>query len=215
MTTTLQNRVDLIYSCYKTAMMSIANRKVSWPRAKDRTKTYLYMWIEKYLSWVDENELDDDSACKIIYALVKYAKRKRILYKGSSVLQHKHIYEIALKELEREDVKEETSIFGMRKAIDELERRRGNKSRDKYLSSRRGIGTSPNIVLLYESGILTTEFIAVSKSCRKALSIIDLKHRQSLPGRLDLFKAHQKIVLNKGKRREVSGILGSDFYDTK
>lgn len=203
-------RIDKIFSWYSSALMSVANRKLSWPVAQDRTKTYLHMWLSKFSKWAIEHELDDNTTERVVLALVKYAKRNGILKKGASILQHERIYEIALSELDEQDEKEESLFFSIKRSRDYLVEN-GTDPIVEYLAYRKGIGEYPNIVKLYQSGYLTKHFIAVSKTCRKALGVISKNVRGMLPSDRELLKINQLVILNKKKLISVRRIMKDDL----
>jgi len=191
--------------------MSIANRNVSWPAASDYKKTYMYMWFKKFAEWLEENNLDDDTANRIVVALVKYAKKKGILNKGASILRHKRIYEIALMELEDIENKKELESNSLKNTIDELNSLRNGAPLFDFLIKRRGIGEYPNIVLLFKSGVITPQFLAISKSCRKAINNLDKKTRELLPPNIDLMRIQVKIKFDDDKKELASSLLQTDY----
>lgn len=192
-------------------MLVIANRNVSWPRASDHTKTYMYMWFKKFAEWIEQNNLDNDTASKIVSALVRYAKKKGVLNKGASILGHKRIYEIALREIEDIENKKELELDSWKRIINELDNLRGEVPLYDYLIKKRGIGELPNIVLLFKSGVLTTQFLAISRACRKALNSLDKEIRELLPSNIDLMRLQLKIKFDDDKKELASSLLQADY----
>lgn len=207
----IDDRIQLIYSWWKTSMLAIANRNISWPRSSDHSKTYMYMWFKKFAEWVEQNNLDDDTASKIVSALVKYAKKKGVLNKGASILGHKRIYEIALREIEDIENKKELELDSWKKIINELDSLRKEIPLYDFLIKKRGIGELPNIVLLFKSGVLTTQFLAISKTCRRAINSLDKEIRELLPSNIDLMRIQLKIKFDDNKKELASSLLQADY----
>lgn len=205
------NKILKIFGWYRDAMRSVANRKVSWPEAKDYTKTYLYMWLSKLKKWADRNELDDTTLSEVIYALVRYGMRHKILFKGSAILQHERIYEIALNEIEQHISETKGDLYKIKSSEDALNKLRENKNKFEFLIKRPGIGKLPNIVTMYNAGVLSPIYFAVSKSCRKAINKLDDRTRSLLPKNIDLLRMQKRISFDKSKSNAVRKLLGDDY----
>lgn len=195
-------------------MRAIANRKVSWPRAADYRKTYMYMWFKKFAEWSILNNLDDDLTQRTVVALVKYAKHHNILRKGAALLKHEKIYEIALKEFDDINNQELDIYHKLRKSHELVNLRRGILSSENYLTKANGIGQLPNIVLLFNANLIVTDYLALSSACRKALKNLNI-YRTMLPSDRELFKIRELIEFDKFKSEAAYKILGSDYINSK
>lgn len=196
-------------------MMVIANRKVTWPRAKDYRKTYMYMWLKKFAEWVNKNDLDDELAQRTIVALVKYAKKNNILRKGASLLQHEKIYEIALREFDNVEERMSDFLVKIKKSQDIVETRRGAFAPEDFLGKSKGIGQLPNIVLLFNSHLISANYIALSSSCRRVLNKLNDDVRSMLPNERELFKIRELTKMNNSQSAAVYDLLGHDYINSQ
>jgi len=192
-------------------MRSIAGRKISWPEAKDHRHTYIYMWLSKFYNWTQKEELDDLTICQVIYALVRYAKRNNILYKGSAILQHERIYAIALSELENYSDLLDNVEYQLKICENAINDRCGNLTKVEFLLKKPGIGQYPNIISLYNAGIISKLYLSVSKSCRRAIKKLDSELRMLLPDNMELFKLSKRVEFNKDKSDAAKSVLNDDY----
>ena len=207
---TADEKILLVYSWYKDAMFTIANRKIKEP-SDNFHKTYQYIWFKKFLDFVEENHLNDELGRIAMFSIIKYAMQKRILNRGAAILQHKNIYNIVLKTLELDANKEDHDLISIANSNRHLSGM-DHDSRVEYLLKRDRIGASRKIVNMYTSKMLSEQFLAVSKSCRIAINKLDKESTSEMPSASKLFTIQQLISMDIEKSSQIKKMLGDDCY---
>jgi len=209
-----EEKVLLVFTWYRDAMMKIANRKIKDP-SKNFHKTYQYIWFKKFLDFIESNDLDDTLGRMAMFSILKYAKQKKILHKGAAILQHNHIYDIVLKSLESQEQesiekhdRDLESIVKSNKVVINM----NSDARIEYFLGKDRIGAYPRIVSLYMSNTLSLPFLSVSKSSRIAINQLDAESLSELPPIDKLFAVQQLAKLDIEKTNQIKKVLGDDCY---
>jgi hypothetical protein len=199
--------VMVIYRWFQSAACR-AGRTIKMPEGTDPTKTYQYRSVRKFADRaVNEWQLDMRTIKLLIEAVVAYGKRNNLLDHGAGILNVNHVLELCVQTIESSIHRTSVILSSLSDSKTYLER---NALADPAkLASARRTGGYSNLFCLFESGTLSIEYLALSKSCATALRSVD--ERASLPSDRELFKVRARILLDKEINTQVAAILGNDL----
>jgi hypothetical protein len=207
-------RVIKIYELYKKSSGKYG-KKVSFPKARDITKTYTWRYFKNFSESIDELEIDNNLIGPIISTIVKYAYDNNLLNKGASVLNRKGMIELALSKLESEVEIENKIVEEIEKSQLFLERQQNENNKNLkgvslLLDRKKRFGYS-NIVSWYESEQLSKAFIALSKACGKATSKLPEEERQILPSNEEIIIIRCKCLHKNSLGPQIKQLLKNDL----
>ena len=182
---------DLVYDVrnWFAEAMCAAGRPLKQPKSNDYTKTYQYRSIKKFTDKSIKWGLDKPTIKMLINSIVKYAKTHDLLNNGASVLHMSNVLNICMDDLDKSDGMEQII-----KCHNYLIKNNLNSTGD--LLKRRIIGGYPYINVLYDMGILTNEYLALSINCKKAIERLSSNERLLLPSDFILMKLRIKLLNN-------------------
>lgn len=201
-----------IFSIYKNAMKQCGKR-VSLPKTKDVTKTYMWRQLAKFSNTLEDLEIDVDSkfGSKVIKLIVKRAKANKQLNRGASILNVKDAVPQALDELESETDIEDKIVESIEEASLFLKRQRDKNDMLSCLLHRKRKRGYSNIVCWYENGELSKVFVALSKVCNKAISRLPEDERLMLPSDEDIITVRCKCLLRDSLSTRIKQLLKGDL----
>ena len=187
--------------------MRKAGRKESFPKGTDPRKTYKYRALEKFAKNVEEWGFDNSTTKAMIESVVAYGKKKRLLTKGTMILNMKSVLEICLQELERKSEETDSIVESIKRCRAYLTER-GIETSQSLTSSKRS-GGMPRLETLLASGKMPPAYLAVSRIARSAL--LKLENRDDYPDNRELRKMRARLLYDHKSREQLSEILGSDL----
>lgn len=203
--------IMFVYDIFSKEMLA-CKRPIPFPKNTDPTKTYLYKDLNNFCeNVVDELKLDKWDTRQIIKIIVRYARKKRILIRGSKILSIKGILDVCIKELERVNNANHDYIESLKSTKKYLELNKLNSVR--ALSSSNSMGGLSNLSQLVQSGLISVEYLALSKNAIKAYYAIPQFERSNLPSDFKLLLLRTKLLL-LDKSKKLQEILGEDLYLT-
>lgn len=190
--------------------MLACNRPVPFPKNTDPKKTYLYKDLNRFCeSVVDALNLDKWDTHQIIKIIVRHAKNRKILIRGSKILLIKDLLDICTKELESINKAKIDTIESLKNAKKYLDFNKLNSTR--ALSSSNSIGGLSNLFQLVQSGVISVHYLALSKTAIKAYNMIPQSERSQLPSESRLVLLRTELLLSD-KNKKIQEILGDDLY---
>lgn len=204
------SKVFTVYSWFQDEMGRIG-RKIKFPKCSDRTKTYQFRWTKSFVNkCYNELELDDKMVRILIADIVDYAKKKKVLDRGTQILCMGNITDVCYESL-RGLADDEASL------IEELRSCRAflcEQANDKNTLVCRLVEASPggfsNLLYWYNQGYLTEVFMALSKDCSRALARLPQGERQELPSKTALFRICTHTV-SEDLLPQLKAVMGSDL----
>lgn len=187
--------------------MRKAGKGFNFAKARDITNTYHYRWFNSFLDKCYGNDMNLEETKEVIKSVIVYAKEKRILDKGVSLISRSDIIEICLKRVEDDLKQTENSIaviekkFNELKKIDNLVRHLGRKL------NRHG---SVNFIIMRDNGKLTDSVTCLSKSCMQAYKSLSREDKNSLPAIREYILLNSRIT-NKIDIESLRDIFGDDL----
>lgn len=204
-------KVFTVYSWFQ-AEMRKSKRKISFPKCADKTKTYQFRWTKTFVDkCYNDFELDDRTVKVLISNIVSYAKRQNILRKGTQLLCMNNIIDICVQSI-RDIAEDEASLISeLRSCTMFLDSQVTNKNNlVRRLVEPVSTGGCSNFVYWYNLGHLTEVYVALSKSCNKALTKLPLDERAELPTQFELYRLCSQLV-SPDMIDKLKPILGSDL----
>lgn len=201
--------IMFVYNLFSKEMLS-CNRPVPFPKNTDPKKTYLYKDLNRFCeSVVDVLNLDKWDTHQIIKIIVRHAKNRRILIRGSKILLIKDLLDVCTKELELINKAKIDTIDSLKKAKRYLDSNKLNSTR--ALSSSNSIGGLSNLFQLVQSGLIPVHYLALSKTAIKAYNMIPQSERSQLPPESRLVLLRTELLLSD-KSKKIHEVLGDDLY---
>lgn len=201
--------IMFVYEIFSKQML-LCKRPVPFPKNTDPTKTYLYKDLNKFCeSVVDELKLDKWDTRQIIQIIVRHAKKRRLLIRGSKILLIKDILDVCKKELELVNNSKNDCLESIKAAKVYLDSNKLNSSR--ALSSSNSMGGLSNLFQLVNSGVIPIQYLALSKNAIKAYNLIPQSERSGLPSESKLVLLRTQLLLSD-KDKKLQEALGDDLY---
>lgn len=212
---TRDERINQAYSIVRRELLKY-RRHISFPKNTDPRKTYSWRYLEKFVDRVDSLELSDLSLETIISALVREAAETRTLQRGMAVLDNKNMLLICQTKLESEVQSENAEI----RAVSESHAfvlgsvgERNDLSVHKVLTERTSRFAYANITRWFEANQLAAGYIAVSRSCKKALGTLPKHELELFPAATKLMRLRLTMTCNNATLMRLRTILGNDLYE--
>ncbi|MHA1305464.1 MAG: hypothetical protein ACTSPI_17330 [Candidatus Heimdallarchaeaceae archaeon] len=200
-----------VFGWYRLAMLSVG-RGASLPKNTDPTKTYTYRAIKSFAQKMIDWEFDDSTIQIFIRIIVRYAKSKKLLAKGSYLLTMGSILDICHLELQRRSDTTDALTVELQKNH-EFVKSLGEDN--KVILSRLICPVSHNgcsgIVYHYSIGDIDLSYLALSKICNRALNKIPSEDRSELPKTLDILKVRIRILNDNDNIDVAKSILKDDL----
>lgn len=196
--------VLFIYEWFRKVASSYGKR-ISEPQCSDISKTYPYRTVSKFVAKAKETGLDKEQMQALVKEIVKYAKDKKLLHRGTAILTMADIFSICCKRIEADLETSDLFFESVREAAKEI-------SQDMHLPV--SIGGYPKLIQLINSDQLPIELVAVSKTCVDAMQRISQEDRGILPSNIDLLRIRIGMLIDVGRRSVLKEILGNDLLET-
>jgi hypothetical protein len=191
--------------------MSHAGRKISLPTNTPPEKTYQYRAVAKFAKQVDEWGLSEPVTCALVNAVVRYGKKQDLLNKGASLLNMKSVLKICHDLLREEITRNEVVVESLRHSKNFLQKSIAGGEATERLVTKERRGGYTNFTRWYRSGDLSSSFIAISKSCRRALNLLPFDERGDFPTDAILLKTRIRLLSDAEMCSTVKEIMGSDL----
>jgi hypothetical protein len=209
---TIENRVEKVYEWYQIAMKNIG-KNVKWPIANDKKKTYMWRQFDSFVKKCDDLEIDETIMQRLIIKIVKFAKGQKLLNRYASLLNRNDIFDHCYSELIK-DLEKIGMLINSAKNIHQfLAEQSGKYKIVPILIAKKDSKSYANITCWHQEGRLADYYIAVSKSCGRALYKIDDDERTQFPKDIEILKLRNKILKDQFLFKEFKRILGNDLAD--
>jgi hypothetical protein len=196
--------VLFMYDWFKKAMMSVG-RKTSDPKCADIKKTYQYRSVNQFVDKARDYGLDIDQMQALVKEIIKYAKDRKLLHRGTAVLNMADIFSICSKRLEMGVEEIDMSINLIKSSMHLIED-------DMHLPEHDG--GYPKLISLRNSDLLPVELLAISRKCVSSLQKLGQADRQLLPSDTDLLKIRIRMLMDRNVRSELKAVLGDDLLES-
>lgn len=202
-------KIFTVYSWFQSEMHRVG-RKIKLPKCKDPTKTYQYRWTKNFVHKCNEWGLDDKTIAMLVGNMVDYAKRQKLLDRGTQILSMGNIADICYQGLKTLDDDEASLIEELRSCNGFLDGQLHNKNNLVRRLIESDSGGCSNLLFWYNQGHLTEVYMALSKGCNKALAKLPLTEKEELPSNFELFRICTHTVSNE-LLPKLKEIMGSDL----
>lgn len=195
--------VLFIYEWFMEAVASLGG-KIRKTRCSDIRKTYQYRTVTKFVDESKKIGLDREQMQLLVKEIVKYAKDKNLLRRGTAILTMVDIFEICCRRIEVDLKSVDQFLDIMRDAKNEI---------TTNMHCPVAIGGYSKLTCLIKSGKLPIELVAVSKRCNNALHSISQDERTALPSDVDLLRTRISILIKADRRLAMKQMLGDDLLE--
>lgn len=203
--------VFTVYSWFQSAMHS-AGRNIKFPKCSDKTKTYQFRWIKRFCDkCYNEFGLDNKTVKALTYEVVRYAKSHKILDRGTQMLSMRNIADICYETITDMMDEEQSLINEMQSCQRFLYSQVDDKDNPVRNLKRLSENGYPNIVNWYLLGHITEVYLALSKSCRRALSSLTDEQKEGLPSNFELLKICTYVTSDRDLLPKLKKIFGPDL----
>lgn len=189
-------------------------QRLSFPANTDPTRTYQWRYVKSITERFVEWEFDDDTCRKFIDIAVNYANQRGVLRKGLTVLHQSNMLDICYKMLQEEKDTTRQSQDSLETVHKWYRMQIGNRKPIEVLLQRPNIGAMCNLTQWYRARKLTDKYLAVSKSCSRALgrlAKVDPDERLMLPKATKLYSLRSDIIKDLDTLKLARRILGKDW----
>lgn len=205
-------RVEKIFSWYRSAMAQVGRKKISWPKARDKSKTYMWRQIVSFLNKIDELNIQDESIIQdIIWIMVKHAKHRKMLNRYSSLLNRGDLFDECFSELQNKLDVYNTILNRIKRSVKFLAEQSHKNRSVAVLTLKKNDGSYSNITCWFHEGKLAKHHIALSKSCCKALAELDDDERKQFPADIDILRIRNRCLRNSYLRESIVETLNGDL----
>lgn len=205
-------RVDRVFRLLRRSM-GRHGRNVGFPNNTDPRKTYSWRYLQNFVERMDVMGLDETVYQPMIDAIVKYAHDHKLLSRGVAVLAKQEILDLCRAKLETE-VEERVAILRNVSGSHEflLEKAKGSNILDVLIKRPNRYAYS-NIIGWLDAGSLSLAYIAVSKTCRRAMRSLQPDELNRLPSRTELHKMRLMLISDSMLLPELRRLLGNDLFE--
>lgn len=205
-------RILNVYQIFR-RVISKYGKNFSLPEHTDPKKTYSWRYLSHFVDKLDALDIDDRYVSVVIEAILQHAKTKGLLNRGVAVLLKQDILELCLKKLEKDQQVDNNRLMTIKKSHDFLLKQlRQEGDPIRILSSKRNQGAYANMTCWFEQGLLSVEYIAVSKQCRRTFRYLQPSELELYPEPRELLKLKLKI-LSMDTASELKQVLGDDLFE--
>ena len=188
--------------------------KIAFPANTDPKKTYQWRYASGIVKKFNEWEFEEETAKMFIQIAVVQAKRKGIIKKGLAALHQNNILDMCYKIVINHN-KEQISIIDSLESMKSVyDSKIGSKDSLEVLLNRASPRALANITQWYQSNMISDLFIALSKSCSKAVAKLNNTiDSQLLPKQTSLYMLRQDFITDEGNSQKALTIFRNDWRD--
>lgn len=194
-----------IYSWFQSAMRSVG-RDAKLPQARNVANTYPFRATKLFAErCYNELGLDDKTIRGLLYDIVKYAAKEGILSKGAQMLVMGTITDICRKSIE-DTIEAEANLALEIQRCKQFMSTVGHENLIEPVS----VGGFSKFVYWFNLGYITPTYVAISRSCMKALNALPASDRNELPSDSELLRICTHTVANDTVD-ELRKMMGTDL----
>ena len=207
-----QNRTWQIWQWCSDAYLRYGHR-LTLPANTEPYKTYQWRYLTAISSKFDEWGFDDQTAEKFINLAVGYAKRLNILRKGLAVLHQNNILTKCYEMLQNEVDSDQRVIDMLRRSKEWVDKQCGEKSLIDVMLSRANEDGFCNLTIWYRSNKISDLYLALSRSCCRALATLNGFESSVFPSKAHLYMMRIELSKNVHVLKAARRILFDDWRE--
>lgn len=218
----LEDKTKRIIQVYKTfkRILKRYGRNISFPKDTDPSKTYSWRFLSKFIDDYDKLGLDDSMMNPIIEQLIREADHRKMLRCGISILSKFDLLQLAHDKLKYELQQQKHIIDEIIKSHQFVSTQLDQKrTKDPCLTIEQMLSYQPNrrsyanITRWFESGYLALGYIAISRSCKRAISKLDEQQQQIFPDPLQFMAVRLRLLSDQQHVGRMRQLLGKDLFE--
>jgi hypothetical protein len=143
----------------------------------------------------------------LVKEIVKYSKERKLLHRGTSILNMSDVFSICCKRLEVSVEATDNLITAVKASTPLIEE-------NEPLHAQEKIGGYSKLTSLINSDRMPVEILALSKRCAAALHRLPFDERSLFPSDTELLKVRIRLLMDKGNLDRLKEILEGDLLDS-
>lgn len=167
--------------------------RLRFPKSSDYTKTYQWRYVKAITKKFNEWNLNEESCKKFISVAVEFARRKRVLRKGLSVLHQKNIMQLCYDEMILEIESLDNKNMALIKCCDQYSSL-GFSSFSSYLKSKVNPRALSNLTSLFLARKMPLEFMSLNKVTMECYKTLDDSEKALLPSLAQLYICRKRML---------------------
>jgi hypothetical protein len=189
-------------------------QRISLSVKTDPRKTYNWRFLSHFLDEIEKYEMNEHMVQRAIEALIGDAKNHRMLHRGMAILNNPNLIHICVAKLERE-IREErekvdridrTHSFIQEKCAEAIDTVGILLSKDNPLAYS-------NMTRWYQTGKIDIGYIALSKTCMRALGKMDKVERMCYPTPRQLLQMRLMYLSDDVVHMKLKNTLKNDLIE--
>lgn len=207
-----EERLWTVYGWCATAYLQ-HGIKIAFPANTDPRKTYQWRYLNSLVNKLNEWEFDDETSKKFIAIAVSQAKQKKVLNKGLACFLQSNLLDICYRKLTAQAKEDCSKLDALKQMKTWFDLQTGDKDPLRCLLHRSSPRAFSNIVMWHQSNRISPLFIALSKSCSKAVFQLQSNDIESnlLPSLSTLYLTRVNFLSESNNLNFVSTLFGTDW----
>ena len=186
--------------------------KISFPKHTDPRQTYQWQYLRLMVQKFDEWHFDADTSKKFINVAIGLSKKRGTMMKGLAALHQSNLLETCHSIIIKEEQQNTSQLSALADMKEWFDAKVGEADPLEALLARSNRNSFPNIVLWYKSNRLSELFIALSKSCCKAINRIEAaSEKQLLPTFASSYVLRMRFLDGVSDVTPFRNIFGNDW----
>jgi hypothetical protein len=186
------------------------------PAGTDPAKTYQWRYATAIAKKFEEWGFDEETAKRFIDVAVRHSKQSGTMHKGLAALHQGNLLEVCYEKLLAEADQHTQTIDSLRHIRDWLQRKAGSRDLLTVLLDRDDPEGYCNLVMWYQASRLSPIYLALSRSCGRALARLNRDHpeeRGLLPKQTALYILRDDFLKETGSVEKAREILAYDWRE--
>jgi hypothetical protein len=192
-------------------------RKLTLPAGTDPTKTYQWRYATAIAKKFDEWDFDMDTAKQFIDVAIRHSQQSGTMQKGLAALHQANILSVCYEKLKAETKENRQALDSLQYIRDWLRRKSGKQELTVALLARQDPDGLCNLVMWYQASRITPLFMALSRSCSRALAQLGRDHQDErglLPRQTTLYIVRTDFLRDSGNASKAREILAHDWRES-
>lgn len=191
---------------------SLNGFKLAFPKNTIPQNTYQWRYASAIAKKFNEWKFDPETAKRFLYIAVKHSKSAGTMHKGLAALHQGNMLDVCYNKLLDDSNNFAQTITTLSNVKSWLDNKIDGSDLYESLIKRKNKNSFCNLTMWYQASRITPLYIALSKSCVRALVAIDDEYERSIiPRNTSLYLMRSSFLEEANNKRRAKIILGSDF----
>jgi len=187
--------------------------RISFPSNTDPTKTYQWRYIKAITNKFIEWEFDEATSRQFIQIAIEHCKRQGVIRKGLAALHQGNLLQICYDKLQKQANSNKQNLESIKHVHNWLKNQTNSNLLDTIIK-RNNKYEYCNLTKWYQASKISRLYLALSKSCSKALRHLDEHYpeeRLLLPRTTQLFMIRSEFIKTEQNTQDFITILQEEW----